>query len=665
MKRQYLHAAMLAVVVSVVLLVVPPWTVTVANAKQTRRGGARLGLQGAANRWRAAVATQLDGLVGAAVALAGFVSGGARGVPDHNGTVAERMSHLINPDTFDLFASKVLLRQPAIRSLQLQPSAVVAQVYPPHSGAVGLDLLNFPPLREDVYDAIQIGDVRVMGPLNLINGPFAIAVILPVFLGLPRAAGTWWGTVGCTVSVAGFLNATNTSGIAGQDFEYLLEYVNRTTGDLAVLAQSSGTLDKTRAIASQVTLPGGILWSLYLAPASSGDDDMTWADILPIAVVAVAASAAGTGLVWLIHCSERFHRRDTSLAPVQAPLTLVFTDIEGSTDLWNSHPRAMGAALTQHNAIIRRLIKAHRAYEVKTVGDSFMIAFKTPTKALDLALDAMAALQNADWPPELEQHYGVPWLRVRAGIHLCADVQCVYDVVAQSWDYVGHDVNKAARIVSKAKGDEVFVSEDLVQAVAGESRYRFEPAGLHHLRGIKVPQELFHLELRPLSPLRRTQSQFGTRSISVVPTAKPTRVSSEGQVSELVRNAMEMAFDADEQQLTEWLLFCRRFLKLAMNPLSPDRKERFLGELCEGWGLAPQAHTDDQLSLRLAPILQQRYPVLFRPGSLAGGVRNSELPLSNPSTVSRETTPPTFPSRSGALPAMRFASPGCVQDRPC
>eukprot|EP00667_Euglena_gracilis_P002975 EG_transcript_2980 len=615
MKRKYLPAALLAVVASVVLLVVPPWTVTVANAKRVQRAGARGGLQSAANRWRAAVAAELNGLVDATVALAGFVSGGARGIPDHNGSVAERMAHLINPDTFDLFASGVLRRQPALRSLQLQPSGVIAQVYPPHSGAVGLDLLNLPDLRADISESIQAADVHVLGPLLLVDGTPAIVVVLPVFLGLPRTMATWWGNAGGVVSVQGFLNATNISGIAGQAYAFRVEFVNLTTGESAVLAQSCDQFDKTRAVASQVTLPGGAIWSLYLAPSTNVDYTMTWMDVLPIAAVAVAASAVGVGLVWLAHCSDRQHRRDTALAPVHAPLTLVFTDIEGSTDLWNSHPRAMGTALTQHNAIIRRLIKTHRAYEVKTVGDSFMIACKTPATALDLVLDAMASLQNADWPPELEQHYGVPWLRVRAGVHLCADVQCVYDVVAHSWDYVGNDVNKTARIVSKAKGDEVFVSGDLAQAVVGEQRYRFEPAGLHQLRGIKVPQELFQLQLRPPSPLRRTASQFGPRSIAVVPTAQPTRMSSDGQVSELVRTAMEMTSDPDERQLTEWLLFCRRFLKLAMNPLSPARKDQFLSELCEGWGLAPQAHTDDQLSFRLAPILQQRYPALFRPGS--------------------------------------------------
>ena len=42
-----------------------------------------------------------------------------------------------------------------------------------------------------------------------------------------------------------------------------------------------------------------------------------------------------------------------------------------------------------------------------------------------------------DWPPELEQHYGVPWLKVRAGVHLCTDVSCVYEEVSQGYGQRG------------------------------------------------------------------------------------------------------------------------------------------------------------------------------------------------------------------------------------
>src|SRR5438309_10227127 len=78
-------------------------------------------------------------------------------------------------------------------------------------------------------------------------------------------------------------------------------------------------------------------------------------------------------------------------------VTFLFTDIEGSTRMWEAHPRAMQAAIARHDALLREAIEQHGGYVFKTVGDAFCAAFPTAPQALDAALSAQRALYTADW----------------------------------------------------------------------------------------------------------------------------------------------------------------------------------------------------------------------------------------------------------------------------
>ncbi|MFL5734404.1 MAG: adenylate/guanylate cyclase domain-containing protein [Chloroflexia bacterium] len=74
-------------------------------------------------------------------------------------------------------------------------------------------------------------------------------------------------------------------------------------------------------------------------------------------------------------------------------VTFMFTDIEGSTRMWEQHPRAMQAALARHDTLLREAIEAHGGYIFKTMGDAFCAAFPTASEALDAALDAQRAVR--------------------------------------------------------------------------------------------------------------------------------------------------------------------------------------------------------------------------------------------------------------------------------
>jgi class 3 adenylate cyclase len=91
--------------------------------------------------------------------------------------------------------------------------------------------------------------------------------------------------------------------------------------------------------------------------------------------------------------------------PPTGTVTFLFTDIEGSTRLWEERPEEMRAALADHDALVRRAIDAHGGYVFSTGGDGFVVVFSRAHDAVDAATKAQAALADH------------PLIRVRMGIH--------------------------------------------------------------------------------------------------------------------------------------------------------------------------------------------------------------------------------------------------------
>eukprot|EP01062_Namystynia_karyoxenos_P076640 TRINITY_DN7547_c0_g1_i1.p1 TRINITY_DN7547_c0_g1~~TRINITY_DN7547_c0_g1_i1.p1 ORF type:complete len:951 (+),score=174.15 TRINITY_DN7547_c0_g1_i1:88-2853(+) len=139
-----------------------------------------------------------------------------------------------------------------------------------------------------------------------------------------------------------------------------------------------------------------------------------------------------------------------------AEVSLCFTDIESSTALWEAHPQGMYDALQIHNRVVRRTAACHGGYEVKTIGDAFMVAFSTPATACAFGLQMQRLLLTQDWPEDILQHElcmrqtdggQTVWcgLRVRAGIN-CGLVRVQRNRLTGRCDYFGQPVNIAARI---------------------------------------------------------------------------------------------------------------------------------------------------------------------------------------------------------------------------
>src|SRR5829696_7409113 len=118
-------------------------------------------------------------------------------------------------------------------------------------------------------------------------------------------------------------------------------------------------------------------------------------------------------------------------AHIVGKITFLFTDVEGSTSLWEREPKAMSEALSRHDEILRTAIEAHKGHVFKTVGDAFHATFSVAPDALQAALEAQRALLREAWGPTGP-------LRVRMAVH--TGVAEVRDE-----DYFGPTLNRVAR----------------------------------------------------------------------------------------------------------------------------------------------------------------------------------------------------------------------------
>ena len=163
-------------------------------------------------------------------------------------------------------------------------------------------------------------------------------------------------------------------------------------------------------------------------------------------------------------------------APKGAPFAVIFTDVEASTNLWETQPVAMEKAVDEHHKLIRHLIEEHHGYEVKTIGDSFMIAFKNLADAVIMALRLQVELMRipieglvvdgsqleATGPDLL---WNPSSLRVRTGVHWCTDATPKFDVVYKRYDFYGNDVNVASRVQDAGCGGQTLCSGSTMKAI--------------------------------------------------------------------------------------------------------------------------------------------------------------------------------------------------------
>jgi class 3 adenylate cyclase len=169
------------------------------------------------------------------------------------------------------------------------------------------------------------------------------------------------------------------------------------------------------------------------------------------------------------------------MGPPSGQVTLLFTDIEGSTGAWEAHPAEMNVALACHDEIVRAGIAAAGGYVFKTLGDAFCAAFAEAPSALVAAVEIQRALKAAPWPEATP-------IRVRMGLHSgCCE--------ERDGDYFGPVVNRAARLEAVAHGGQIVVSSATAELVVGWLGHDVSllDMGEHRLKDLGRPERVFQV----------------------------------------------------------------------------------------------------------------------------------------------------------------------------
>jgi class 3 adenylate cyclase len=188
-------------------------------------------------------------------------------------------------------------------------------------------------------------------------------------------------------------------------------------------------------------------------------------------------------------------------------VTFLFTDIEGSTRLWEQYPYAMPAALARHDSILSRAIAEHDGVVFRTVGDAFFAAFDQALAAVLAALQAQQALYAEPWDT-------IDAMRVRMAIH-------TNSVDLRDDGYFGPPLNRVARLLAAAHGGQTLICRATQEQVreqlpVGVALYDL---GEHQLRDLTQPEQIYQLVAdgvpRDFPPLKTLTTQAAAHAAQI------------------------------------------------------------------------------------------------------------------------------------------------------
>lgn len=192
--------------------------------------------------------------------------------------------------------------------------------------------------------------------------------------------------------------------------------------------------------------------------------------------------------------------------PKSAVTTFLFTDIAGSTSLWEREPDKMRPALARHDQIVRGAVEDHHGVLVKSTGDGIHAAFSDPADGVAAAV----ALQRALADPA---HTAGVRLSVRCGLHAGVDER-------RDGDFFGVNVNRAARIMSAAHGGQILVSQTVTDLLGSRlPGVSLRELGAVRLRDLAGPERLWQVVVEGL------RHEFpALRSLEVTPNNLPQQL---------------------------------------------------------------------------------------------------------------------------------------------
>jgi predicted ATPase len=180
-------------------------------------------------------------------------------------------------------------------------------------------------------------------------------------------------------------------------------------------------------------------------------------------------------------------------------VTFLFTDIEGSTRLWQEDEASMRRAVARHDQLLRAVVVAHGGVVFSTMGDGLAAAFQTASAALSCAVEAQRLLDEESWDT-------VRPIKVRMGLH-------TGEVELRAHDYFGTAVNRTARLAAVGHGGQIICSS----ATADLADTEIAPVDLgeHRLRDLDRPMHVFQIGDGHFPPLRSLSTFPGNLPIQL------------------------------------------------------------------------------------------------------------------------------------------------------
>ncbi len=205
-------------------------------------------------------------------------------------------------------------------------------------------------------------------------------------------------------------------------------------------------------------------------------------------------------------------------------LVFLFTDIEGSTRLWEKHTQEMGGVIARHDAILQQQIGECGGRIVKHTGDGVFAVFENG-HPVTCALETQKQFARETWD-------AIGELRIRAALH-------AGEAERRGDDYFGPTVNCTARIMATAWGGQTLLTPQVSERSSIPTQATLQDLGLHLLKDVSEPQHIYELthpdlpwqEFPPLRSLSgnavsRTVSQQGQQLVGLTPSAMATGLTS-------------------------------------------------------------------------------------------------------------------------------------------
>jgi hypothetical protein len=355
--------------------------------------------------WSSRISARLTEAVSLASCAGSFAAGGATTVPDHdNGTVAQRIQ-FINNASWAITAAALFAQVPGMLSLQLQPSGIVAQFWPPGSAPLGLDVLYQASTRPGLLQLVQSKVPVANGPVPLAQGGLGVLVRFPVYLNPRKAWQDWWGAGVAVFRISDLLHSFNITSIfaaAGVDFVcFAAPLLANNTAAPTIILQTDRYNNVTQHTGGVMTRLqtsdpiNGLFLSVYRREGSPSEHPSA-ASVVLVVVPVFVGSILMVGLIYAALAISHMVRHrlipHRTCEPVETPMALVAIQKFG---WWMEHqdPEVLHDELVLFEHTVARTASRHGCHCAGRASDGCVIVVGKHVESIrSFALDCRETL---------------------------------------------------------------------------------------------------------------------------------------------------------------------------------------------------------------------------------------------------------------------------------